>query len=107
MNQTQPPTDQIADAWRRHRPYLVNLGYQITGDVGDAEDIAQEAFLRLSRANPNEIDDIRGWLTVDTSLLCVGLVRSARVFYARAGDIGETLVQLDPVDRVTVDDEIS
>jgi RNA polymerase sigma-70 factor (ECF subfamily) len=107
MNQPQPPSDQIVEAWRRHRPYLVNLGYQITGDVGDAEDIAQEAFLRLSRANPNEIDDIRGWLTVVTSRLCLDLVRSARARYERPGDIGETPIHLDPADRVTLDDEIS
>ena len=34
-----------------HRPYLVNLAYQMLGDVGEAEDVAQEAFLRLSRAD--------------------------------------------------------
>ena len=32
-------------AWREHRPYLVNLAYQMLGDVGAAEDVAQEAFL--------------------------------------------------------------
>jgi len=51
MNQSQPPSEQITEAWRRHRPYLVNLAYQMMGDVGDAEDVAQEAFLRLSRAD--------------------------------------------------------
>ena len=68
----------MSDAWRRHRPYLINLGYQIIGDVGDAEDVAQEAFLRLSRTDPNEIEDVRGWLTVVTSRLCLDQVRSAR-----------------------------
>lgn len=86
MNQSQPPTDQLADAWRRHRPYLVNLGYQILGDVGDAEDVAQEAFLRLSRTGPDEVDDIRGWLTVVTSRLCLDQVRSARTRYERLSD---------------------
>ena len=88
MNQSQPPSDQIADAWRRHRPYLVNLGYQILGDVGDAEDVAQEAFLRLSRVDADEIDDIRGWLTVVTSRLCLDQVRSARARYERLADPG-------------------
>ena len=83
MNQSQPPNGQIGDAWRRHRPYLVNLGYQILGDVGDAEDVAQEAFLRLSRVGPGEIDDVRGWLTVVTSRLCLDQVRSARIRYER------------------------
>ena len=83
MDQTQSPSDQITEAWHRHRPYLVNLGYQIIGDVGDAEDVAQEAFLRLSRADVNEIDDVRGWLTVVTSRLCLDQVRSARMRYER------------------------
>ena len=58
------PNDQITEAWRSHRPYLVNLAYQMLGDVGDAEDVAQEAFLRLSRTAAGEVDDVRGWLTV-------------------------------------------
>jgi RNA polymerase sigma-70 factor, ECF subfamily len=114
MSQSQPPTDQIADAWRRHRPYLVNLGYQILGDVGDAEDVAQEVFLRLSRVGPTEIDDVRGWLTVVTSRLCLDQVRSARARYERLsgpdhGDPGTEVAEsrtLDPADRVTLDDEV-
>jgi RNA polymerase sigma-70 factor (ECF subfamily) len=114
MNQTQPPPDQIADAWRRHRPYLVNLGYQILGDVGDAEDVAQEAFLRLSRVGTDEIDDVRGWLTVVTSRLCLDQVRSARTRYERLSQPGQADLDavvtesrtLDPADRVTLDDEV-
>ncbi len=107
----QSPSDQISDAWRRHRPYLINLGYQILGDVGDAEDVAQEAFLRLSRTDPNEIEDVRGWLTVVTSRLCLDQVRSARVRYERPGEADEQAVvdespRADPADRVTLDDEV-
>ena len=43
MSQPQSAKDRITEAWRRHRPYLVNLAYQMLGDVGDAEDVAQEA----------------------------------------------------------------
>lgn len=117
MNQSQAPSDQVSEAWRRDRPYLVNLGYQITGDVGDAEDVVQEAFLRLSRTSPNEIDDVRGWLTVVTTRLCLDQVRSARARYERPGEPAEPSVQgrellvdesrrVDPADRVTLDDEI-
>jgi len=111
MNQSQSPSDQITEAWRSHRPYLVNLAYQMLGDVGDAEDIAQEAFLRLSRADLNEIDDVRGWLTVVASRLCLDQVRSARARYERPGDLDQQPAagqsdRLDPADRVTLDDEI-
>ncbi|GAB7144203.1 RNA polymerase sigma factor SigI [Mycobacterium riyadhense] len=109
MNQSPSPSDQVVEAWRRHRPYLVNLGFQILGDVGDAEDVAQEAFLRLSRADPDRIDDVRGWLTVVTSRLCLDQVRSARARYENPGDpsdIEQEGQHPDPADRITLDDEI-
>jgi RNA polymerase sigma-70 factor (ECF subfamily) len=110
MNRSQPPSDQITEAWRSHRPYLVNLAYQMLGDIGDAEDLVQEAFLRLSRADVNEIDDVRGWLTVVASRLCLDQVRSARARYERPGDVGQQPAAesqyVDPADRVTLDDEV-
>ena len=112
MKQSHPPSEQIVEAWHRHRPYLVNLGYQILGDVGDAEDVAQEAFLRLSRVDADDIDDVRGWLTVVTSRLCLDQVRSARSRRERlspAGDDGggaPASPALGPADRVTLDDEV-
>lgn len=108
MSQSQSASDQVGEAWRRHRPYLVNLAYQMLGDVGEAEDIAQEAFLRLSRAEGTRIEDVRGWLTVVASRLCLDQLRSARARYERPGDVGEQPAPLclDPADRVTLDDDI-
>jgi RNA polymerase sigma-70 factor (ECF subfamily) len=108
MSQSPSPSDQVTEAWRSHRPYLVNLAYQMLGDVGEAEDVAQEAFLRLSRADINEIDDVRGWLTVVASRLCLDQVRSARARYERPGEVDQQPAarRLDPADRVTLDDEV-
>ena len=111
MSQSPSSSDQVSEAWRRHRPYLVNLAYQMLGDVGDAEDVAQEAFLRLSRADLNGIEDVRGWLTVVASRLCLDQVRSARARYERPDtpdleDRQPASRRLDPADRVTLDDEV-
>jgi RNA polymerase sigma-70 factor, ECF subfamily len=82
------------------------------GDIGDAEDIAQEAFLRLSRTDLTEIADIRAWLTVVTGRLCLDQVRSARARYERPGEFGSEVAALnqsrrpDPADRITLDDEV-
>ena len=113
MTQSPPADVAIAAAWRDHRPYLVNLAYQMLGDVGEAEDMAQEAFLRLSRTDPAELDDVRGWLTVVAGRLCLDQLRSARVRLETkmAPEQESSLVDVDlaagPADRVTLDDEVS
>lgn len=111
-----PPSSgelELVAAWRAHRPHLVNLAYQMLSDVGEAEDIAQEAFLRLASVDVDEIDDVRGWLTVVAGRLCLDQLRSARVRLVSklAPDREAELVQVehavDPADRVTLDDEVS
>src|ERR1700735_3944813 len=102
----------VETAWRSHRPYLVHLAYQMLGDVGEAEDVAQEAFLRLSRTDTSQIDDVRAWLTVVAGRLCLDQVRSARSRHERPEDIGAEVAavnqsgRVDPADRVTLDDEV-
>lgn len=102
---------EITEAWRSHHPYLVNLSYQMLGDVGEAEDVAQEAFLRLSRTRPGEIEDVRGWLTTVAGRLCLDVVRSARVRRERPTEQGELpsvpSSAPGPAERVTLDDEVS
>jgi RNA polymerase sigma-70 factor, ECF subfamily len=101
----------VESAWRDHRPYLVNLAYQMLGDVGEAEDVAQEAFLRLARTEPAQIDDVRAWLTVVAGRLCLDHMRSARARYEHPDESGALDLgaspDLDPADRVTLDDEVS
>src|ERR1700738_1025627 len=99
MSQPQSAKDRITEAWRRHRPYLVNLAYQVLGDVGEAEDVAQEAFLRLSRADITAIDDVRAWLTVVAGRLCLDQVRSARARHERPEDIGAEVAALNQTHR--------
>jgi RNA polymerase sigma-70 factor, ECF subfamily len=100
----------VEAAWRDHRPYLVNLAYQMLGDVGEAEDVAQEAFLRLARAEPTEIDDVRAWLTVVAGRLCLDQMRSARARHEHPDESGAVddsrSTELDPADRITLDDEV-
>jgi RNA polymerase sigma-70 factor, ECF subfamily len=100
----------IEAAWRDHRPYLVNLAYQMLGDVGEAEDVAQEAFLRLARTEPTQIDDVRAWLTVVAGRLCLDQMRSARARHEHPDESGaidaSRSTELDPADRITLDDEV-
>jgi RNA polymerase sigma-70 factor, ECF subfamily len=113
---TQRSEARISEAWRGHRTHLVDVAFGMLGDIGSAEDAVQEAFARLAKAEPGEIDDLRGWLIVVTSRICLDRIRSAEARRERAYDAttiesaGSAAVPglpVDPADRVTLDDEVS
>lgn len=105
---------KISRAYREHRPYLIDLAFRMLDDIGAAEDVVQDAFSRLMRADLSEIEDERGWLIVVTSRLCLDQIRSARFRRERAHDpsgidFARPAAQLelaDPADRVTFDDGV-
>ncbi|QUQ72287.1 RNA polymerase sigma factor SigI [Kutzneria sp. CA-103260] len=94
----------FGEVWRANRPYLVNLAYRMLGDIGAAEDVVQEAFVRWSAASG--VDDDRGWLTVVTSRLCLDQLKSARSRRELPGEVPERPGSVDPADRITLDDEV-
>ncbi len=106
---------KIVQAYRDHRPYLVDLAFRMLGDIGAAEDAVQDAFTRLLAADVGEIEDERGWLIVVTSRLCLDRIRSARVRRERPHDSAEiefvappaSGALANPADRVTLDDSVS
>lgn len=110
----KPQDATISQAYREHRPYLVDLAFRMLGDLGAAEDVVQDAFARLLRADAGQIDDERGWLIVVTSRLALDQIRSARSRRERAHDPGEIEFTApraqpalaDPADRITFDDSV-
>src|SRR5215470_20363605 len=103
--------EQVSEAYVEHRPYLVDLAFRMLGDIGAAEDVVQDAFSRLMRSDIDEIEDVRGWLIVVTSRLCLDQIRSAHSRRERAHDVSEIEYVAparatphglaDPADRVT------
>jgi RNA polymerase sigma-70 factor (ECF subfamily) len=94
------------------RPRLIRLAYSQLGDLGEAEDIVQEAWLRLERTGPESIDDLDAWLTTVVARLALDTLRSARA--RRETYVGPWLpepvvssISDDPADRVTLDESIS
>jgi RNA polymerase sigma-70 factor (ECF subfamily) len=106
--------EPVVEAWKEHRPYLVDLAFRMLGDIGEAEDVVQEAFSRLLRANMTEIQNARGWLIVVTSRLCLDQIRSARSRRQHPRDLlgdepqvpAATTGSLDPADRITLADNV-
>jgi len=64
-----------------YRPLLFSIAYGMTGSVGDAEDIVQDAFLGLTRARRagTTIADPKAYLTTAVTRLGINYLSSARV----------------------------
>lgn len=60
-----------------HRPELLALAYRMLGDVGRAEDVLQEAWLRWDQRG-EEVDAPRAYLAKIVTRLCLNELQSAR-----------------------------
>ena len=122
---------RLGRAWREHRRYVLDIALRMLGDLGDAEDVVQEAYARLHRNDIDEIDDVRGWLVTVVSRLCLDQLRSARRTRQAPLDLGDgrepapsatapagrggaspsrpaalLAAGVDPADRVPLDDTV-
>jgi RNA polymerase sigma factor (sigma-70 family) len=67
--------EQLAAEFETHRPYLHAIAFRMLGSHADADDAAQEAWLRLARTGGGGIEDLRGWLTTVTGRICLDVLR--------------------------------
>ena len=98
-----------AERFARARPRLLRLAYSELGDLGEAEDVVQDAWLRLDRSDTEAIENLDGWLTTVVARLALDRLQSARA--RRELYVGpwlpEPLTSEDPADRVTLDESVS
>jgi RNA polymerase sigma-70 factor (ECF subfamily) len=92
------------------RPRLVGVAYGLLGSVAEAEDVVQDAWLRLQRSDIDRIEDLTGWLVTTTSRLALDVLRSART--RREAYVGPWLPEPvetapDPADTVSLADAMS
>lgn len=68
----------LAERFEAHRAQLRAVAYQMLGSVSEADDAVQEGWLRLSRADSREVDNLGGWLTTVVSRVCLDMLRSRK-----------------------------
>jgi RNA polymerase sigma factor (sigma-70 family) len=71
-------TDFLAEQFEEHRGHLRAVAYRMLGSLNEADDAVQEAWLRLSRSNASEIDNLGGWLTTVVARVSLNMLRSRR-----------------------------
>jgi RNA polymerase sigma-70 factor (ECF subfamily) len=73
---TQP--DWLAARFEESRPHLRTVAYRMLGSLSEADDVVQEAWLRLSRADTSDVENLRGWLTTVVSRVCLDHLRARK-----------------------------
>jgi RNA polymerase sigma-70 factor (ECF subfamily) len=105
--------ERITDVWSNHHGFLLDVAYRVLGSYSEAEDVVQEAFTRLLRTDLDPIEDVRAWLVVVVSRLCLDHLRSARV--RRESYVGPWFPEPlmgpdetapDPIAAVTLDESV-
>src|SRR5579859_7985139 len=68
--------DVLAGRFEAHRTRLQAVAYRMLGSASEADDAVQEAWLRLSRADTTEVENLSGWLTTVVARVCLDVLRS-------------------------------
>jgi RNA polymerase sigma factor (sigma-70 family) len=68
----------LAERFEEHRGRLRAVAYRMLGSLSEADDAVQEAWLRLSRTDADEIENLGGWLTTVIGRVSLNMLRSRR-----------------------------
>ena len=73
---TAHPSGLVTEAFEAQRDRLRAVAYRVLGSHADAEDVVQEAWMRLVRQDEATIDNLAGWLTTVVARISLDLLRS-------------------------------
>jgi RNA polymerase sigma factor (sigma-70 family) len=70
--------DWLAREFEGQRPRLRAVAYRMLGSLSEAEDAVQETWLRLSRTDAGEVENLAGWLTTVTARVSLNMLRARK-----------------------------
>jgi RNA polymerase sigma-70 factor (ECF subfamily) len=98
---TVSDSDLLAQRFEAQREHLRAVALRMLGSRHEADDAVQEAWLRLSRADTDAVDNLGGWLTTVVSRVCLDMLRARGTKHEIQPD-----ASLDPVAATSPEDEV-
>ena len=68
----------LAQQFEANRSHLRGVAYRMLGSSTEADDAVQESWLRLSRSDTSDVENLRGWLTTVVARVCLDMLRSRK-----------------------------
>lgn len=110
----------LAERFEEERRHLFGVAYRMLGSTSEAEDAVQDAWVRLSRSEADEIDNIGAWLTTVVARVSLNMLRSRKTRGELSLDAGPLEAGLpdptvvlddgtrqDPAERAVLADSVS
>src|SRR5881397_1276485 len=88
----------LARQFEDHRPHLRAVAYRMLGSLSEADDAVQDAWLRLSRADTSEVENLRAWLTTVVARVALNLLRARNTRREQPLDVRVPDPIIDPAD---------
>lgn len=80
---THNDVTETREAWlvarfEAQRPQLRSVAYRLLGSVGEADDVLQDAWLRIARSDTQAVRNLNAWMTTVVARLCLDALRARR-----------------------------
>jgi RNA polymerase sigma factor (sigma-70 family) len=69
-------SDRLTERFEEHRSRMRAVAFRMLGSVSEADDVVQEAWLRLRRSGPSDVENLGGWLTTVVARISLNMLRS-------------------------------
>jgi RNA polymerase sigma factor (sigma-70 family) len=70
--------DWLAERFEANRSHLRGIAFRMLGSMTEADDAVQESWIRLSRTDTSDVDNLRAWLTTVVGRICLNMLRSRK-----------------------------
>jgi RNA polymerase sigma factor (sigma-70 family) len=98
--------DWLVERFEEHRTRLRAVAYRMLGSLSEADDAVQEAWLRLSRSDTSEVDNLGGWLTTVVARVSLNMLRSRRLRHEAPIDVHMPEPIIDRADGTDPEHEV-
>jgi len=88
----------LARQFEDHRPRLRAVAYRMLGSLNEADDAVQDAWLRVSRAETSEVENLGAWLTTVVARLALNMLRARNTRREQPLDVHLPDPIIDPAD---------
>jgi RNA polymerase sigma-70 factor (ECF subfamily) len=68
----------LAERFEANRSHLRGVAYRMLGSLAEADDAVQETWIRLSRTDTSQVENLRAWLTTVVGRVSLNMLRSRK-----------------------------